>query len=42
MKNLFTSLSVLLLSIAATAQSVKFNNPIITKALLTCSDKSFS
>ncbi|MBZ4035884.1 glycoside hydrolase family 43 protein [Flavobacterium sp. 17A] len=30
MKNLFTSLSVLLLSIAATAQSVKFNNPIIT------------
>ncbi|MBS7255095.1 glycoside hydrolase family 43 protein [Flavobacterium branchiicola] len=29
MKNLFTSLSVLLLSIAATAQSVKFNNPII-------------
>lgn len=29
MKNLFTSLSILLLSIAGTAQSVKFNNPII-------------
>ena len=30
MKNLFTNLSIFLLSIAATAQSVKFNNPIIT------------
>lgn len=29
MKNLFTSLSILFLSIAGTAQSVKFNNPII-------------
>ncbi|MDQ6470050.1 glycoside hydrolase family 43 protein [Flavobacterium sp. LHD-80] len=29
MKNLFTSLSILLLSLAGTAQSVKFNNPII-------------
>ncbi|WPO80193.1 glycoside hydrolase family 43 protein [Flavobacterium sp. KACC 22761] len=29
MKNLFTSLSILLLSIAGIAQSVKFNNPII-------------
>ncbi|RZJ51599.1 MAG: glycoside hydrolase [Chryseobacterium sp.] len=30
MKNLFTNLSILLLSIAGTAQSVKTNNPIIT------------
>lgn len=30
MKNIFTNLSVLLLSIAGTAQSVKTNNPIIT------------
>ena len=30
MKNLFINLSVLLLSIVGTAQSVKFNNPIIT------------
>ncbi|WP_431243601.1 glycoside hydrolase family 43 protein [Flavobacterium sp. P21] len=29
MKNLFTSLSILFLSIAGTAQSIKFNNPII-------------
>ncbi len=29
MKNLFTSLSILFLSIAGNAQSVKFNNPII-------------
>jgi hypothetical protein len=30
MKNLFTNLSILLLSIVGTAQSVKTNNPIIT------------